>query len=71
MTATPPELVTATPVADPIVATAVLLLLHVPPSDPSLNDVVTPAHTLVVPAIDAGIGLTVIGVAARHPVANW
>jgi hypothetical protein len=42
-----------------MVATAVLLLVHVPPVEASLNDAVEPVHILLVPAIADGNGLTV------------
>jgi hypothetical protein len=48
------------PDPEPTVACAVLLLLQVPPAVPSLKVVVKPTHTLVVPVIAAGTGLTVI-----------
>lgn len=49
------------PVPAPTDPSAGLLLLHVPPVVPSLNVVVEPTHTFVVPVITAGLGLTVIG----------
>ncbi len=39
-----------------IVATAVLLLLHVPPTMASISVVVAPVHTVVTPKIDVGVG---------------
>ncbi len=51
------------PVTTPLeftVANDGLLLLHVPDGVPSLNVVVRPTHTLVVPVIAAGFGLTVM-----------
>ena len=50
------------------VATAVLLLLHVPEGVASLSVVVKPAQTAIVPVIDAGNGLTVTGVVMIQPV---
>jgi hypothetical protein len=47
------------PVEEPIVASEALLLLQVPPDEPSLNVVVAPAQTIPVPVIDDGSGLTV------------
>ena len=44
---------------EPTVATEVLLLLHVPPVTRSLNEVVPPAATVVLPDIGEGAGLTV------------
>ena len=58
------EVPAATPVTmpeeEPMVATEVLLLVHVPPLVASVSVVVWPVHTLVVPAIAAGVGFTVI-----------
>ncbi len=50
------------------VATAVALLLHVPPVVVSRSVVVAPWHTLAVPVIKAGSGLTVTMLVAEHPV---
>ena len=47
-----------TPAAD-IVPTEVLLLLHVPPPVGSVNGVVAPEQTVVVPEMAAGVELTV------------
>ena len=60
----------ATPLKEPIVATAMLLLLHVPPIVASLSVVVLPTQTAVTPVIAAGSGLTVIIVVVRQPVPN-
>jgi hypothetical protein len=66
----PPGLAPAVnePEVDPIVATGVLLLLHVPPVITSVNVVVVPGQMLNVPVIADGTGLTVTIVVARHPV---
>jgi hypothetical protein len=56
-----------TPVADPTVANAVLLLLHVPGDEASLNVVVSPTQTFIVPVIAAGCVLTVTGFIAKQP----
>src|SRR5438445_22670 len=48
------------PVVDPIVATAMLPLLQVPPVEASDNVVIAPVHTVSVPDIAAGNGLTVM-----------
>jgi hypothetical protein len=58
----------AMPVPTPIVACAVLLLVHVPPPVASVSIVVEPTHTFVVPPIGAGNGLTVIGDDVIHPL---
>lgn len=63
----------ATPVTTPevfTVATAVLLLLHVPPDTVLVRATVRPVHTLVEPEIvpAVGAGLIVTGVILIHPV---
>ena len=65
------HMLAATPVTIPVlptVATAVLLLLHVPHSDVLLNVVVEPAHTLAVPVIAGAAGLTVTKAFTWQPV---
>ena len=57
-----------TPVPVPIVATAVLLLLHTPNGVVLARAVVALIHTLVVPVMDAGNGLTVTRDVMIHPV---
>jgi hypothetical protein len=57
-----------TPLLIPIVATVVLLLLQVPPVVLLLKVAVSPSHTLAVPVIAAGNGLTVIFLIARQVV---
>lgn len=52
----------------PIVAVAGVLLLHVPPTVPSLNAVVEPSQTLVVPVITAGEACTVTVTLWLQPV---
>lgn len=47
------------PVVDPMVATAVLLLVHVPPDTVLPSVVVKPIHTLVAPVMVVGVGCTV------------
>ncbi len=47
------------PVVEPIVATPVLPLLHVPPGVALLSVVVCPTHMLIVPVMLAGSGNTV------------
>jgi hypothetical protein len=66
-----PELTPLTiPLPDPMVATDVLLLLHVPPDVVLVNDIVLPAQTLPAPEIEPGEGITVIAVKAIQPVPN-
>jgi hypothetical protein len=52
---TPP----ATPVPEPIMAIAILLLLQVPPDTESVSSVVDPMPTIKVPVITDGAGFTV------------
>ena len=54
----------------PIVTKPLLLLLHVPDGVVLLNAVVNPAHTVFVPVMDAGNGLTVITVVVIQPVGS-
>lgn len=56
-------------VAEPIVATVVVLLVQVPPPA-SLNVVVVPAQIPVAPDIADGKGLTVATVVVIQPVPN-
>jgi hypothetical protein len=51
----------------PTVATAVALLLQVPPPVASDSVVVAPAHTAAVPIIAAGVEITVTVVVAVQP----
>jgi hypothetical protein len=56
------------PLDDPIVATTVLLLLHIPAPDASPNVVETPEHMgLLPPVINAGAAVTVTVVVAIQP----
>ena len=48
----------------PTIVTAIEVLLHVPPAEPSVSVVVSPWHTDSVPPMFAGNGLTVITVVA-------
>jgi hypothetical protein len=64
------EVPAATPVTvpddEPMVATAVLLLLHVAPRLVVLSVVVDPAHILNVPAMALGAGCTVTTTVVKH-----
>jgi hypothetical protein len=53
-----------------IVATDVLPLVHDPPPLASLNEVVLPAQTVIVPVIAAGNERMVTVVVVKHPVPN-
>ena len=55
------------PVDTPIVPTAVLLLLQVPPVVASVSVVVVPAQIGVVPIMPTGVGFTAITVVVLHP----
>ena len=60
----------ATPVTSPpaTVAKAVLLLDHdAVPVVASVNTVVPPTHTVVVPSIGVGPAITVTGIVTKHP----
>lgn len=65
ITEVPGDAPVTVPDAEPMVAIAVLLLLQAPA--PSRNTVVAPTHTLVMPLIAAGKGLTVTVVPIAHP----
>ena len=58
------------PVEEPTVAFAVLPLVHVPPLVASLMLVVKPAHTVAVPVMDEGSGLTVTTTVEIQPVVS-
>ena len=64
-----PEIPLTIPVDAPIVATAVLLLLHVPPATVLLSVILDPTHTADVPVIAAGIAYTVTVAYATQPAA--
>jgi hypothetical protein len=56
------------PVNDPIVATDVVLLAHVPPIEASVSVIVAPTHTAPGPLIGTGSGLTVTITVLTQPV---
>jgi hypothetical protein len=56
------------PDEDPIVATPVLPLVHVPPKDASYKFVVAPTHTVGTPVMMAGASFTVIVINDEQPV---
>ena len=64
MVEVPVDMPFTTPVAEPIVATAVLLLLHILAGVASLSVVEVAPQMVVVPVITAGNGFTVTGVVA-------
>lgn len=57
-----------TPVAEPTVASNVLLLVHTPPEVASDNVVDDPTQTLLAPLIALGFVFTVIGDVTKHPL---
>ena len=59
MKAVPAEMPATRPDKEPTVPMAVLLLLHLPPLEMSLNVVVAPVHTWAVPVIADGVAYTV------------
>jgi hypothetical protein len=68
MVVVPCELPVSTPVPATIVATAVLLLLQVPPGVALVRVTVLPTHTLAGPLIAPGNGLTVSMVLRLQPL---
>lgn len=70
MVAVPELTPVAMPVDEPILAIAVLLLLHVPPAVASLSVVLNPTHRLLLPVMAAGDVLTVSVEKAAQPVGN-
>jgi hypothetical protein len=65
----PVEIPVMVPDAEPaVVATPVLLLVHVPPNGDELSDVVCEPQNVVVPVIADGCGLTINGTDVIQPV---
>ena len=62
----PPAIPVTTPVLEPIVATPPELLVQVPPPVASVNVVVSPTQTFVVPVIATGSGFTVTTIVEKH-----
>lgn len=56
------------PLVAPMVAVEALLVLHVPPVVASVSVVDAPTHTLAVPDMAAGSGLTVTVRVTKQPV---
>ena len=69
MFAIPVAMPLTTPVNDPIVAIAILLLVHVP-APTSDNVVVEPTQTSVIPVIEGGEVFTVTVIVVKHPVVS-
>lgn len=59
MVVVPSEIPVTTPVVEPTVPIAVLLLLHVPPGNELDSVVVDPKHAINIPVIAPGVGVTV------------
>jgi hypothetical protein len=70
MVAAPAAIPVTTPVPAPIVAFAVLLLLHAPPPVASFKVVVEETQTVDAPVMAAGKGLMVTAAETAQPVAN-
>ena len=63
----PAEIPVTTPVDEPTVATAVLLLLQCPPAFTSVSVTVEPAHTLAVPLMPVNAVTDTVWVARQPP----
>ena len=70
MAAMPADIPLTIPELTPIVATALLPLVQVPPPVALLKAVVAPVHNVVVPVINPGIGLTVTVFSAEQPLGS-
>ena len=70
MVVTPVAIPVTSPLNEPIVPAAGLLLTHTPPGTPSVNVVVLPAQTVDDPNIAVGDVLTVIVLPAVQPVGS-
>ena len=66
MTGVPPEIPCVIPV-EPMVASVISLLLHMPPVVASVSVVVAPRQIFPTPLIPTGDGLTVIGIVTVQP----
>ena len=66
----PAETALMVPLVAPMVATVVLLLLHVPAPDALVRVADVPAHSESVPPILAGRAITVTTLVVKHPVDN-
>ena len=67
---TPAEKLVTIPLLLPIVATAVTLLLHVPPVVELERVVPVPAHITIVPVIAPGFGFVVTACVTKQPAGN-
>lgn len=64
----PPVTPSTSPVSEPTVATAVLLLLQLPPVIEFTSVIVAPLHTVVGPVIGPGARFTVTTAVTKQPV---
>ena len=67
MMVVPVETPVTIPVTEPMVATEVLVLLHVPPANPSLNVTTEPGHIDVVPVIGGTEPINTVLVTIAEP----
>ena len=67
---TPVAIPVTSPLSEPTVPAARLLLTHTPPGTPSLSVVVLPTHTVDEPSIGVGEVLTVIVLLDVQPVGS-
>ena len=70
MVAEPLETPVTIPVVEPTVATALLLLLHSPPTEGDVNVVVALWQTKAEPGTGAGVPVTVTAEVAVQPVGS-
>ena len=67
---TPTVMPVAIPVAEPIVAIPVILLLHTPPPE-AASVIELPKHMLLLPVMGAGAGSTVTDIVASTPLTSY
>ena len=70
METVPPDNPPTVPDTEPTVATAVLLLVHIPPPVVSLSVLVAVVHRLGAPKMADGVARTVMGMVVLHPAPN-
>lgn len=70
MVAVPADTPVTIPELMPIVAIVVAVLVQVPPPTASVSGVVAPIHTVIIPVMAAGTGLTVTVSTAAQPDGN-
>jgi hypothetical protein len=67
MVADPADTPLTTPLSEPAVATAVLLLLHSPPVMPSVYNTAALEHTVAGPLMGVGVAVTLMVVVVAQP----